>query len=299
MEYIHNPVLSKEIKALLNLKSGDTAIDCTLDGGGHAEILLHCVYPRGNVLGIEQDTSMVKFIERRKVEEGAIWQALTVHHGNFRDIAKISKKYHILPNAILFDLGVSRWHYIESGKGFSFRNFEEPLSMALEDESETKHAAAELLNYASREELSDIFFNYGEERKSRKIADAVIERRKKKLFYTVGDLLEITDPILSKGAYIKNPSTKIFQALRIAVNDELQNLIKGLIGAWEVVLCGGRIAVISYHSLEDRIVKNFFKDCVINKTGLLITKKIIIATHQEILKNPSARSAKLRIIEKL
>lgn len=298
MEQIHNPVLLEEIRALLNLKKGDTAIDGTLDGGGHAEMLLSCVCPGGKVLGIEQDPDMVKFIERRKKEVDAKWKALIVHHGNFRNIASIVQKHSISPNAILFDLGISRWHYIESGRGFSFKNQDEPLSMALEDESETKHAAAELLNYASRDELADIFFNYGEERRSRRIADAIIERRKKKLFYTVGDLLEVTDPILSKGAYKQNPSTKIFQALRIAVNDELQNLVNGLVGAWEVVADGGRVAVISYHSLEDRIVKNFFKDCLYGDNGRLITKKPVVATRQEILKNPSARSAKLRVIEK-
>lgn len=298
MKQIHSPVLLDKIRALLNLKEGDAAIDGTLDGGGHVEMLLQCVYPGGKVLGIEQDSYMVKFIEQRKKEEGVAWKALTVHRGNFRNIASIAKKYNISPNAILFDLGVSRWHYIESGRGFSFKNPDEPLSMVLEDKSKTKHAAAELLNYTSRDELADIFFNYGEERRSRKVADAIIERRKKKLFYTVGDLLEVIDPILSKGAYKQNPSTKIFQALRIAVNDELQNLINGLVGAWETVADGGRVAVISYHSLEDRIVKNFFKDCVFSGMGSLITKKPLVAAREEIIKNPSARSAKLRVIEK-
>ncbi|MEK9175310.1 MAG: 16S rRNA (cytosine(1402)-N(4))-methyltransferase RsmH [Patescibacteria group bacterium] len=298
MKRIHDPVLLEETLALLNLKSGDMAIDGTLDGGGHAETILQCIYPGGKVLGIEQDADMVEFIERRKKEEGGIWKALIVHHGNFRNIVNIAKKYNLSPNAILFDLGISRWHYTESGRGFSFRNPDEPLSMALEDASETKRAAAELLNYASREELADIFFDYGEERRSRQIANAIVEHRKKKLFYTVGDLLDITNPLLSKGAYKKNPSTKIFQAIRIAVNDELQNLINGLAGSWEIIKNGGRIGIVSYHSLEDRIVKNFFKDLAYHDNGNIITKKPVIATRQEILKNPSARSAKLRVIEK-
>ena len=286
MEQIHYSVLKEEIRTLLNLKKGDVAIDCTLDGGGHAEMLLECVSPGGKVLGIEQDADMVQFIECRKKEEGSMWQALTTYHGNFRNITNIAKKYRLSPNAVLFDLGVSRWHYMESGRGFSFQNPEEPLSMALKDESETKHAAAELLNYASREELADIFFNYGEERKSRELANAIVLRRQKKLFYTVGDILEVTDPILSRGAYKKNPSTKIFQALRIAVNDELQNLIKGLVGAWEIIPNGGRIAVISYHSLEDRIVKNFMKT---NNDFTVLTPKPIVSVRPP---------AKLRIAEK-
>ena len=299
MEQIHEPVLLEEIRALLHLTKGDSAIDGTLDGGGHAKMLLDCVYPDGTVLGIEQDAQMVEFIERRKKEEGGAWKSLTVHHGNFCDIADIAKKRDVYPaNSILLDLGLSRWHYMQSKRGFSFQDPDEPLSMALEDTSETKRAAAEILNYAAREELADIFFHYGEIRASRRLADAVVKQRKKKYFYTVGDLTAISDPIMRKGSRGKNPSTKAFQALRIAVNNELQNLTQGLTGAWEVLAKHGRLAVISYHSLEDRIVKNFFKDCA-QINGTLITKKPLEVSREEIRQNPSARSAKLRVIEKI
>lgn len=300
MEQIHNPVLKEKIRALLELKRGDIAIDATLDGGGHAAMLLEEISPQGCVIGIEQDSAMVKFIERRISAEGDMWKSLSVHHGNFRDIATIAKEHRAAPaQAILFDLGMSRWHFTGSQRGFSFQNPDEPLSMALEDKTETKRAAAELLNYASREELVNILFQYGEERRSRKIADAIIERRKKRYFYTVGDLLEVVEPIVGKAFRGKHPATKIFQALRIAVNDELVSIVQGLAGAWSVVALHGRIAVISYHSLEDRITKNFFKDCVSQGVGRLLNKKPIVPERAEIMQNPSARSAKLRVIEKI
>lgn len=300
MEQIHIPVLLNEIRALLNLKKGDTAIDCTLDGGGHAEMILQEVGIDGRVLGIEQDPEMVKFISSRIEKEDGVWNALDVCHGNFRDITQIAEKNNLNHvNGVLMDLGMSKWHFTQSGRGFSFQNPDEPLSMALEDTSDTKRAAAELLNYASQEELANIFFHYGEDRRARKIAEAVVSRRKKKYFYTVGDLLETVEPILGHGIRGRNPATKIFQALRVAVNDELSAITEGLAGAWEILDTNGRIAVISYHSLEDRIVKLFFKDCVAKKSGHLINKKPIEASREEVLNNPSARSAKLRVIEKI
>jgi len=293
MQLRHIPVLMQELEECICVKPGARVIDATLDGGGHTNMLLQKVGPSGCVLGIEQDPDMIRFIAARKRNDANLHK-LIIADGNFRDIADIAKRHYCVPaNAVLFDLGISRWHFLESGRGFSFTNADAPLSMDISNKD--SYAAAKFINGASKQELEAILRKYGEMRGATAFAKRIIEARRKKPFRTVGDLLALVPARRGK----INPATKIFQALRIAVNDELGALEDGLVGAWNVLSAGGQCAVISYHSLEDRIVKQFFKTKAQSCEGILATKKPIIPSREEILRNPSARSAKLRIIQKL
>ena len=291
----HIPVLLAESVAFLNIQKGSVIIDATLGEGGHTAALLEIVGTMGAVLAIDQDSRMIQWAEKRF---GSL-KNLILAKGNFRSIEQIFHTHHLAsPNGILFDLGVARWHFMGSKRGFSFRDSAEPLSMALSGSVEN-HTAASLLNSTPEHKLADIFFQYGEVRNSRSIAKAIVYARKKKQFITVGDLLAVLRPFdRTHGKTKMHFATKIFQALRIAVNDELNALQEGLEGAWNIVAPKGRIVVISYHSLEDRMVKNFFKEKALEGNGVIITKKPFIPHRAEIIANPSARSAKLRTIEK-
>lgn len=291
----HKPVLLKEVIALLNLKSGDNAIDATLDGGGHAEQLLQAVAPDGKVLGIEQDTEMIQSLKseiRPACRTGRnpkfeIWKNLIIAHGNFRNIDELAGKYSFKKvKAILFDLGLSRWHLEESGRGFSFQKPEEPILMKLD--ARRQEGAANILNTYPKTELVKIFKEFGEVRAPHHIAEKILLARKRKRICSVGDLLE------ALRINNKRSLAKIFQALRIAVNEELAALEEGLRKGFDLLSPGGRIAVISYHSLEDRIVKKFF----LGGKAVIVTKKPMTPLREEIFKNPSARSAKLRVLQK-
>lgn len=279
MQGIHAPVLVKELGVLLNLKPGDNAVDATLNGGGHARMMLELIKPNGKVLGIDQDKNMIERVEGEK-NITAVW-------GNFKDIDEIIKKRGFKKiKAILFDLGMSRWHIEGSGRGFSFQKPEEPILMRLN--SSAKKSAAEILNTYPEAELIKIFKEFGEVRAPVWIAKKIVSARKIKRIYSVGDLLQ------ALGIKNKKSLAKIFQALRIAVNEELGALEEGLKKGFDLLSPGGRMAVISYHSLEDRIVKRFF-----SSRGKVLTKKPETASLEEILKNPSSRSAKLRVLEKI
>ncbi|MEK7560185.1 MAG: 16S rRNA (cytosine(1402)-N(4))-methyltransferase RsmH [Patescibacteria group bacterium] len=290
---MHIPVLTKEVKEQLNLKSGDYVIDATLDGGGHARDFLEVIEPNGKVLGIEQDEKMIDFLKSKILPAGRqakVLESLIIAEGNFRNIKEISKIYKFKPDAVFFDLGMSTWHLKESKRGFSFMKPEEVLSMKLS--SETKISAAEILNSYSKERLAEIFKEYGEEKRAYWFAKTIVDSRKSKRILVVDDLLNILK--------VKNPKilARIFQSLRIYINDEINSLQKGLTEAFEILKNAGRIAVISYHSLEDREVKRFFKKIEKEKLGKTL-KKPIIPQKSEIQINPSARSAKLRVLWKI
>src|SRR3989338_1559836 len=249
---IHIPVLAGEVKVLLNLKEGNIAIDGTLGAGGHARDMLSSVGSTGKVLAIEQDTEMIKMFTN-------VPENLNIEHGNFRNISEIAEKNGFTgANAVLLDLGISRWHFIESGRGFSFGNREEPLVMNLDRTSEV--SAALLLNSLNEKALADIFTKFGEISPdiARKLAKEIVESRRRRKFIKVGDLLESVEKIVPKKYTKLHEATKIFQALRIKVNEELDNLDIALRKAFELLTPGGRLAIISFHSLEDRIVKNYF-----------------------------------------
>ena len=285
---MHVPVFVKETLEYLNLKKGENVVDATLDGGGHAKLFLEVIKPNGKVLGIEQDQKMIDALGLR-VKGQDLWKNLIIAEGNFKDIVQIAQKNNFQPDVIFFDLGMSTWHLRESGRGFSFQKQDEVLDMRMSKNIEL--TAVEALNSFTSDKLAQIFKDYGEERKAYFLAKRIVEKRKLKKIFTVADLIEVlgTD----------NPKTlaRIFQALRIFVNDEINSLRKGIVGAFEILKNKGRIIVLSYHSLEDREVKIFFKQIEKEKKGKTL-KKPIIPSLNEVRLNPSARSAKMRILWK-
>jgi 16S rRNA (cytosine1402-N4)-methyltransferase len=294
MSIVHIPVMPKEILEQFSLSDGDVVIDATLDGGGHAQLFCERVGDSGVVIGIEQDPGMVRFITERAHTEDGVWKRLVITEGNFKDIGSLWKSTGAQsPRAILFDLGISRWHYKESNKGFSFLEPSEPLVMTM---SSDRPSVASILNGFPEAEIADILWRYGELRNSRSIAKDIVAYRAAKKFITVEDLLKAIGAV-SRGNRHTHQATRVFQALRIAANDELHVLETGLREAWDILAVGGHIAVLTYHSLEDRIVKNLFKEFAVFP-GSVLTKKVIKPQYEEIRNNPSARSAKLRIIQK-
>jgi len=284
----HIPVLLKEVVEYLNPKPGDFMIDGTIGGGGHAEEILKKIGPKGKLLGIDWDK---KNIENLKSKFKDYPNAILIR-GNYADLPEILEKEK-LPEAdgLLIDLGFSS-EQLESGRGFSFQK-DEVLDMRYEGEGQT---AAEIVNSLPEKDLADIFWKFGEERYSRQIAKKIVEERRRERILTTGRLAEIAKLAVPKN-YEKgriNPATRIFQALRISVNDELGNLGR-LLGNLEKVLKNkGRAAAISFHSLEDRMVKNFFREAKKSGKAEILTKKPITASDEEIKENPRSRSAKLR-----
>ena len=284
---MHKPVLIKEVLEYLNPQAGENFIDCTIGFGGHTLDILKKIKPNGKVLGIDFEKSSLK--EDR----------LILANGNFADLKEIVEKFSFNKiNGILLDLGLSSWHFDKSNRGFSFKG-EESLDMRLNSESEL--TAEKIVNEWSEQELIKIFEEYGEERYSKSIAKSICGNRKIKRIEKTNQLREIIRQSVPSGYKHNriNFATKIFQAIRIAVNDELNNLIKTLPQALSLLELKGRLAVISFHSLEDRIVKNFFRDEFKKGNLEILTKKPIIPSRGEIILNPRSRSAKLRVIKKI
>jgi 16S rRNA (cytosine1402-N4)-methyltransferase len=307
---IHIPVLKDEVYSLLKPEQSDELlIDATVGEGGHAEMFLE-KNPRLTVVGIDADSGILKKAETRlsrfgkRVELYNRWFNLF-----FKEYPQDMKR----PDKILFDLGISSYHYEESLKGFTFQK-NEPLDMRLEEDLEI--SAADIINQYPEEELADLIYEYSEERYSRRIARAVVTERAEQPIETT-DRLEniIWKAVPEQYRHLKiHPATRTFQALRIAVNGELARLKSGLQSAFSVLGLGGRIGVITFHSLEDRIVKYFFREksractcppewpickCGGKKIARLINKKPIRPTEEEVAQNPASRSAKLRVIEKI
>lgn len=279
---IHAPVLLKETMDYLNIRPG-TYIDSTLNGGGHAQEILNRLGDRGTVLGIECDPKLVQKIKQKKIK------GLIVEEGNYIDMETLARKHHITSvDGILFDFGMSSWHIDSSGRGFSFQR-NEVLDMRYS--SQDQPTAAVLINTLSRERLIKIFKEYGEEHNAVRIAGAIIKARKEKRILTTNELVSIITSVTK--AAKKHPATKIFQALRIAVNNELEAIREGLAAAMRLVSPGGHVVAISFHSLEDRIVKQTFKSA-----AMMLTRKPIRAGKAEQHANPRSRSALLRAWEK-
>ncbi|HVV15415.1 MAG TPA: 16S rRNA (cytosine(1402)-N(4))-methyltransferase RsmH [Candidatus Paceibacterota bacterium] len=290
----HASVLLSETLALLDLKKGELVLDATAGRGGHSEAILRAA--PNCLIAMDADPESVAATRERLKNFGE--RALVVE-ANFRDAAAVLKREHIKAvDKALFDLG---WNMsqLASGRGFSFMH-DEPLSMSYGPQPASGFTAAEILNNWSEKVLADVIFGYGEERYARPIARAIAARRDIEPIKTTHELVEIIRdavPARARRGRI-NPATKTFQALRIAVNDELGSIEKGVRGAWRHLSPGGRIAVISFHSIEDRAVKNLLRALAREEGGKLITKKPLVASREEALANPSARSAKLRAIEK-
>jgi len=275
---MHIPVLQKEVLQYLDPKPNENFIDATIDGGGHTTTILGKIKPNGKVLGIELDKDICVKLSLTQTERLVL---VNDSYVNLKEIVKKSKFTSI--NGILFDLGMSSWHLEESGRGFSFMR-DEPLDMRYSLENNLTDE--KIINNYSQEEIEKILKEYGEERFARRIAKRIIKERPIK---TTLQLVEIIKRVVPGRTKI-NPATRTFQALRIAVNDELNNLRKVLPQAIKVLAPGGKIVIISFHSLEDRIVKNFFKSSNLN----ILTKKPVRPSKEEIKINPRSRSAKLR-----
>lgn len=308
MDYKHTPVLLNEVLEWLKINHG-IYVDATVGGGGYASKILERLGPAGSLIGIDCDQDALNYTS--KYLSQYYNKQLKLIKGNFSDILNILKKMEVNEiQGIVFDLGISSYQVDFAPRGFSFRA-DALLDMRMDQTQ--KLTAKDLINKLSKEELSRILRDYGQEPYARKIAGLIIQEKGKKMIKTTRELAEIVKRAVRYKKKI-HPATKTFQALRIAVNKELENLSLGLENALKLLAKNGRILVISYHSLEDKIVKQFFNKysgkCICNP-GLIIcqcnsqkklkvlTKKPIAPAKEEILINPRARSAKLRVACKI
>ena len=298
MEARHDSVLMKEVVEALAIQPGDTVVDGTLGGAGHFSAMLERLGGNGVSIGIDADPAAVErgraayALDRRSDRPVA-----HIVNDNFRNLAHVLERLGIgQVDKILFDLGWSGYQ-IAAPRGFSFQN-DEPLIMTYGENGET---AADIVNGATEEDLADLIFVYGEERFARGIAHAIVAARSKERILTTSALVEAIKAGTPHWYHERkiNPATKTFQALRIAVNDEIGALHAGLAAAIAALAPGGRLAVISFHSIEDRIVKNTLRDAVQAGLGILVPKKPIVPSRTELLANRRARSAKLRVFERV
>jgi 16S rRNA (cytosine1402-N4)-methyltransferase len=296
----HVPVLLNEVLAGLTPRDGGCYVDGTLGGGGHAAAVLEASAPGGRLLGIDADPAALAAAGARLARFG---ERATLAHGNFRDIGPLARAQGFDQiDGLLLDLGVSSHQIDTPERGFSFAA-DAPLDMRLDPTGGV--TAADVVNSTPESELADLIFRYGEERGSRRIARFIAEARRKQPIDTTIELAELVARALGGRHGKIHPATRTFQALRIAVNHELESLEAVLPQAVELLAPGGRMAIISFHSLEDRIVKLFFRA----ESGYggseqparlqIITKKPIEASEQEARANPRSRSAKLRIAERV
>jgi 16S rRNA (cytosine1402-N4)-methyltransferase len=303
----HTSVLLQEVIDGLSFQDGDIYLDATTGSGGHMEGVWLKEKNKVMLAGIDADQMSISIAKERLDIAGAKPKLAVL---NFKNIDQSPEILEIKrPTKILFDLGWSSDQFLGSspdatvgtGRGFSFQK-DEPLLMTFSNKVlEEDTTAYDVVNKWGEENLADVIYGYGEEKYSRRIAKAIVDKRKEKPIETSKELAEIVKnavPIFYRFGRI-HPATKTFQAIRIAVNDELKALEQGLEKAFGILDKGGKMAVISFHSLEDRIVKNFFKARKIDGTGEIITKKPITASEEEININPRSRSAKLRIIKKI
>lgn len=293
---MHKTVLLNEAIENLNLKKGAIFFDGTLGGAGHSLKVCSDFGKNVRIIAVDKDILAIKNAEEKFSKLNCKADFIL---SDYRNLDKVLTNFKIdKVDGILFDLGISSDQLDNSGRGFSFKK-NEPLLMTFSEKKQKVNAKI-ILNNWSEETIADILYGYSDERYSRKIAKAIVEARKNKIIEKTFDLVEIIKravPLNYQRGKI-HFATKTFQALRIAVNDEIMALKEGMKKGWEFLKNGGRMAIISFHSVEDREVKNFFKDKVKKGEGKLINKKIIIPSDEEIKENPRARSAKLRIIEK-
>lgn len=294
----HDTVLLNEAVDLLLVQEGDVVVDATLGAAGHFKRLAGLTGPAGTLVGIDADQAS---IDRAQVVVDTLGtSAPTVHlvKDNFRNLGDILNARGLTCiDRALFDLGWNGFQ-LSAGRGFSFRA-DEPLLMTYGEPEEGK-TAADLVNSLPEEELADLIYQYGEERFSRGIARSIVETRKHKRILTTIDLAEAVErgtPSWYQHRRL-HPATKTFQALRIATNDELGALRDGLAAALDRLTLGGRIAVITFHSIEDRIVKGVMKDAAYEGRGSVVTRKPLVPSAEELTENPRARSAKLRVFER-
>jgi 16S rRNA (cytosine1402-N4)-methyltransferase len=297
MEARHDSVLMSEVLETLSVQPSDTVVDATLGGAGHFTALLGALGEGGVIIGIDADPEAVErgrdayALDRRPERPIA-----HLVNDNFRNLARILERLGIgTVDKILFDLGWSGYQ-IAAPRGFSFQQ-DEPLLMTYGEGGET---AADIVNSASEQDLADLIFTYGEEHFARGIARSIVEARAQERLLTTGALVRAIEAGVPswyrKGKL--NPATKTFQALRIAVNDEIGSMREGFAAALTALAPGGRLVVLTFHSIEDRVVKHMLRDAVEAGKGSLVVKKPIVPSRTEILLNRRARSAKLRVFER-
>lgn len=306
-DYGHQPVLLREVLAYLDPQPGGLFIDGTLGAGGHAAAILAATGPTGRLLGFDRDPAALAFAAQRLAPFGERFIPVGRSYADMGYVAH-DRGFHPV-DGILLDLGLSSRQLEDGNRGFSFLK-EGPLDMRFDPR--TGETAADLINNLSAEELADIFRRYGEESQSWRIARLIINNRP---LHTTTDLAQLIEgDIGRRGRSGRHPATKVFQALRIAVNSELDEVERGIRAAVELLRPEGRLAIISFHSLEDRLVKHFFRDaardcvcppeqpvctCGARAVLRLVTRKAIQATAEEISANPRSRSARLRVAAKI
>ncbi len=296
----HTPVLKNEAIDCLGPQANQNFIDATIGSGGHSFGLIEKIKPSGKILGIDIDQKSIECLEL-KFEREIAQKRLILVCDNFANLERIVKTNNFFPvDGILADLGLSSMHLEERGLGFSFLK-DEPLIMRFDGRQDDDYLTVrKIVNQWPAADLQKILGEYGEEKFAEKIARKIIERRKIRPITKTFELVEIiksaTPSWYHRGRL--HPATKTFQALRIAANSELENLEKFLSQAIEILISGGRLAIISFHSLEDRIVKRFFQEKNRQKLIKILTPKPIRPSGAEISSNPRSRSAKLRAVSK-
>ncbi|MFN2253315.1 MAG: 16S rRNA (cytosine(1402)-N(4))-methyltransferase RsmH [Candidatus Promineifilaceae bacterium] len=300
----HIPVLYNEVLELLQPRPGGQYIDGTLGGGGHTKGLLEASAPDGRVLVFDRDAEAIEYAQKRLLTYGERVVFVNASYSTMSEMA--AENGFTSVEGVLLDLGLSSRQLADAKRGFAF-SLEGPLDMRFD--TSTENTAAELINTSNEAELVEIFRRYGEVKQSSRIARLIVANRP---FHSTTELAEIIAQDVRRGRI--HPATQVFQALRIAVNNELAELERGIEAAVNVLEPGGRLAVIAFHSLEDRIVKNRFRElskecvcppeqpictCDAQPTVKRITHRVVKATDEEVIQNPRSRSARLRVVEKL
>ncbi len=294
----HVPVLRDEVVKLLSPSSGDIILDCTVGLGGHSESLLQAAGGNATLIGIDLDESNLRAAKERL---SAFAPCVRLFHANFSQVREVlAETGHQTVNLLLADLGISSSQLDDPLRGLSFQA-DGPLDMRLDISQDC--TAADIISNFSEAELADIIYNYGEERYSRRIARAIVLARRTERIETTKQLSDIVTrclpAVVGKTRRGVHPATRTFQALRIAVNREFENLEQLLAVLPDVLSPGGRAGIISFHSLEDRRVKRAFADFVGTGKAKFVTRKPVTASQEEVALNPRSRSAKLRVIEKV
>jgi 16S rRNA (cytosine1402-N4)-methyltransferase len=296
---IHKTVLLHEAIDGLDIKPGDVVVDGTLGGGGHTEEIVKRFGDSVVMIGIDLDPDAITRTKERLAQSRS---NIRFVQGSFRNIDSLVSSLGVQSvDRILLDIGLSSNQFEDSGRGFSFQK-DEPLIMSFDstDSPQAKFTARDIVNDWDRENIEAILKGYGEEQFAWKISKAIVERREQKPIETTFELVDIVKSATPKFYHHRkiHPATKTFQALRITVNDEIESLKEGINKGFNILNKDGRIAVISFHSLEDRVVKQFFREMENTGVGKRITKKPILPSEEEIRENPRSRSAKLRILKK-
>ena len=292
---VHQAVLTAEVLTFLAPQRGGLFVDCTVGLGGHARVLLE--HGASRVIGLDRDREA---LSQAHTALSAWAEHVELHHANYKDVDAVLNTSQISSvDGVLADLGVSSLHLDGEGRGFSFRR-DEPLDMRMDQSA--GQTAADLIRNTSEQALADIIFKYGEERQSRRIARAIVEARRTSPVTSTGDLASIVRRSLRRRGYTRiDPATRTFQAIRIWVNQELEGLEVALEAMCRRLRMGARLVVISFHSLEDRIVKHTFR--ALERGGevaiRVLTKRPVIPQDEEVERNPRARSAKLRVAERV